>query len=407
MIHPRPVLDLSTAPFAVMSSLLAAGLEREPTRRFHFRVPPRWRSPVLENPFAAEAERRVLQWFESLGCSRAEVDRARKFDAAGYVGIPFPTLSRDKTIRVAKYLSLWLLWDDVEVETLEGRWRIDADNVLADLPPERMSRFDQGWWQLLGELAVERTPAWIERLCEAMAAWNTAAVAEAEMMKAHREKGELPTFERHLALRIATIGMFATVQLLEDAHNFELPREFHARPAVRRIETLAGQIVGLGNDILSLGKDCAEDQCNLVTTLMRERGLTIDAAIETLVHMHDEALEEYDRLGDTLIASAPESAAHVARWLQDLRYASIGFSLWESQAPRYTAHKIVASGRVLEPRFSFFPARCAAPPSSRHLVVPPSSRHVAAPQSARRRTVPPPPSHRFAMISSFDFPEDA
>lgn len=387
MIHPRPVSDPSTAPFAVVSARLAAALEREPTRRFHFRVPPRWRSPVLENPYAVEAELRVIQWFEALGCTRAEVDRARRFDVAGYVGIPFPSLSRDKTIHIAKYLSLWLLWDDVEVETLEGRWRIDAEHVLAGRRPEGMTRFDEGWWQLFSELAATHSPRWIERLCQAMEVWNAAAVEEAVAMKAHRERAELLSFARQMDLRIATIGMYATVHLLEDAHDFELPPEFHAHPTVRRIETLASQIVGLGNDILSLGKDCSEDQCNLVTTLMREDDVPIDTAIERLVLMHDEALEEYDRLGDSLASFPTEASSYIAQWLQDLRYASLGFSLWESQAPRYSAHKIVVGGRVIEPRFSFFPPQRLSPPSSRRL--------------------PAPSSRRFPLLRSFAPPEDS
>lgn len=376
---------------------MAAGLEREPTRRFHFRVPPRWRSPVLENPHAAEAERRVIQWFESLGCTRAEVERAKKFDAAGYVGIPFPSLSRSKTLRIAKYLSLWLLWDDIEVETLESRWKIEADHILSDLRPDNMTRFDEGWWQLLGEFAVERSPGWIERLCQAMATWNAAAVEEAVVARAHRERGELLSFDRQMELRIATIGMYATVHLLDDAHDHERPRALYDDPTVRRIETLAGQIVGLGNDLLSLGKDCAEDQCNLVTTLMRERGISIDDAIEHLVRMHDEALEELDRLGDDLERRSGGASSSIARWLQDLRYASLGFSLWESQAPRYTAHKIVVAGQIIEPRFSFFPPNRPSPPSSRRIVAPPSSRRFVPLQSARRA----------AMASGLDFPEDS
>jgi hypothetical protein len=259
-----------------------------------------------------------------------------------------------------------------------------------------MSRFDEGWWQLLSELAVERSPAWIERLCQAMAIWNAAAVEEAVVTKTHRERGELVSFDRQMELRIATIGMYATVHLLDDAHDHERPRDLYDHPTVRRIETLAGQIVGLGNDLLSLGKDCAEDQCNLVTTLMRERGITIDDAIERLVRMHDEALEELDVLGDSLERGAGASAPYVARWLRDLRYASLGFSLWESQAPRYTAHKIVVRGQIIEPQFSFFPPGRPSPPSSQRFVAPPSSRRLSAPPSARRA----------AMVSGLNFPED-
>lgn len=385
MIHTRPATDFPdspTASFAVISARMAAGLQRDPTGRFHFEVPKRWRSPALENPFAAEAQRRIIPWFESLGCSRTEVERAQKFNAAGYVGIPFPTLTRQKTLRIARYLSLWLLWDDARVETLERRWKIDADHILADVRPERMTRFDEGWWQLLGELAVERSPAWIDRLCQAMAAWNAAVVEEAALAGARRERGEVLSFDRQLELRIVTTGMCATVYLLEDAHDFERSAAFDAHPTVRRIERVAGQIVGLGNDLLSFGEDRAEDRCNLVTTLLRESGASIETAIDRLVRMHDDSLEELDRLGDSLLAGPSGTSPYLVRWLQDLRYAALGFSLRESRTASCTAH-------------DFPPAR-PAPPSSRRFAAPPSTRRHSAPPSGRRAPLP----------SVLDFPED-
>jgi hypothetical protein len=39
--------------------------------------------------------------------------------------------------------------------------------------------------------------------------------------------------------------------------------------------------------------------------------------------------------------------------VNDVRLASIGFSIWESKAPRYTAHKLIANGKLVEPSFAF------------------------------------------------------
>ncbi len=209
-----------------------------------------------------------------------------------------------------------------------------------------------------------------------MATWNTAAIEEAVVMQEHRARGASLAFYHQVELRIATIGMYATVYLLEDAYGMELPREFHALPKVVRLKALANKIVGLGNDILSFGKDYREDQINLVTTLMRERNLSIDAALERLVRMHDDALEEYDAIADAIEATHAARTPLVSRWLQDVRYASLGFSLWESQAPRYTAYKVVHHGLLLQPRF----------PS-----LPPSTRRPGPPASRRFSSLPPPP----------------
>ena len=67
--------------------------------------------------------------------------------------------------------------------------------------------------------------------------------------------------------------------------------------------------------------------------------------------MHNEAVQEYDRLASTLGTWPAEENRWIQRWLQDVRYASIGFSLWEAQAPRYTADKLIVNGRVIEPGF--------------------------------------------------------
>lgn len=350
--------DQTVSPFSVASSASVAHLARDDTNRFEFRVPWGWRAPAEGNPFASEAERQVLEWLGKLGCSDRELERVRRFDTAGYVGIPFPSIPADKTVRIAKFISLWLLWDDVHVETQRNRWRIDAAQVLAHSPPDGMTRFDKGWWQLMEEFAAARSARWIEELCRSMVTWNAAAAEEAVAMREYIARGVLPSFARQLALRIATIGMEPTVYLLEDAYDFELPREFHEDPRARRLKDLASEIVGLGNDILSLGKDLHEGQFNLVTTLMHERNLLVDEAIEYLFRANDAAMREYDRLADEILQTSTHQRAETARWLQGVRFASLGFTLWEAQAPRYTAYKVVSHGVVLEPSFRFEP--CAS-----------------------------------------------
>ncbi len=68
--------DVPPDSFSVLDAESTAGIGPDCTGRFLFRVPDRWISPVRKNPFAAEAERRVLSWFQALGCSQAELARA-------------------------------------------------------------------------------------------------------------------------------------------------------------------------------------------------------------------------------------------------------------------------------------------------------------------------------------------
>lgn len=352
-LSPGVTRSSTSGSFAVVAAEVAASLPRDDSEGFQFRVPAAWRSPVARNPYASEAEHRVLDWFAALGCTSHELERARAFDIAGYIGMPFPMLPPETTFLHARYLSLWLLWDDLHVECLENRWRIGAGHVLTGRPPPGMTRFDEGWWQLLEELAGVHSPEWIQGICQAMATWCDAALEEGATMRRYAQTGIRPDFERQLELRIATIGMYATVYLLESAYDAELPHAFHRHPTVRRLKWLANELVGLGNDIFSFAKDQAHQQPNLVSTLMEERGLSVEDAIQALIRRHDEAVIEFDQLAGSLGSGAQQTDRLIQRWLRDVRYAALGFSLWEAQAPRYTAYKVVAGERAIEPTFAF------------------------------------------------------
>src|SRR5207248_84999 len=103
-----------------------------------------------------------------------------------------------------------------------------------------------------------------------------------------QQRGIVCSFAKQLELRIATIGMYPTVYLLEDAYDFELPPEFHADPTVRRLKWLANEIVGLGNDVFSFGKDFKQGHLNLISNLVH-KGMTVGHALKTIIQMHNQA----------------------------------------------------------------------------------------------------------------------
>jgi len=319
---------------------------REDSARLRFTIPAEWRCEVRCNPHAAAAARAVRDWFSSLGCSEEELARAERFDVAGYVGIAFPLAPLERTVLLAKFVSLWLLWDDVHVESRHSRWRLDGESVRAHEAPASFSHFDRGWRMLFRELAGRRSVAWIDGLCATMRAWDEAAAAEASLFNRFVETGTLPTFDVQLELRIVTIGMTPTIALLEDVHDRELPSEFHELPGVERLKRLAGLLVGLGNEIYSFGKDLAEGHANLASNLILNGSLSALDALAQLIEMHDVGVREFDRGASTLQATHPSAST----WLRDLRFATLGFTVWESNAPRYADHQVITGGKVLEPK---------------------------------------------------------
>jgi len=345
------VLELSwksKLPRSAPASSVAAWARHEaPGLRFH--VPASWQSEVRRNVHAPVAARDVLKWFEELGCSKAELARAKRFDVAGYVGFAFPEAPKEPLVLIAKFISLWLLWDDVHVESRAFRWCLDATSIAAPEPPRSFSRFDRGWWLLFRELAERRSGVWVEGLCEAMRVWDEAAATEAGNFAKFTESGQLPEFEQQLELRVATIGMTPTIFLLEDIHGWELPRGFHGLPAVKRLKSLSGLLVALGNEVFSFAKDLEEQQPNLALNLVLSSGYSAADAVARLITMHDEGVAEFDRVAANIVESEPFAEL----WIRDLRFATLGFTIWESEAPRYSSHKVLHGDRVIEPTLSF------------------------------------------------------
>lgn len=314
-----------------------------------FRVPEHWRSSVGCNPHAAVAAREVLRWLTSLGCSDAEIAHAERFDIAGYMGIAFPLAPAERAVFVAKYISLWLLWDDVHVESRQFRWCLEDSSLGADAPPMSFSRFDRGWWTLFRELSQRRSPSWVERLSASMRHWDEVAAAEATMFAEYTAQATLPAFEVQLELRAISIGMLPTILLIEDVLDCELSESFHQQHAVQRLESLAGVLVGIGNDVFGFGKDLTEGLPNLATNLILDGELSALGAVARLIAMHDEGVNEFDRIAH----AARETEPQCAEWLRYLRFASLGFTIWESQAPRYATHKVLVGRQVMEPRLRF------------------------------------------------------
>ncbi|HRI70900.1 MAG TPA: terpene synthase family protein [Polyangium sp.] len=317
------------------------------------RIPAHWRPEPLVNVHAVDIEAPLLAWFCEMGFGARHLEMLRTFAPGQYAGAPFPHATRRELLCIAKYLSLWLLWDDEDVESNGRGFNLRPYQIFHASAKPPTNIFDKAWWNLFCELAQVHSRNWIEMLVEAMHMWSVAALAEARQVQSWNSEQRHVRFSDAMQSRIATIGMYATAHLLEHARHIELPRIIHQHPTVRRIKMLANKIVGLGNDLLSLGKDLARDYVNVIVVLADEYALSLQEAIRRSTRMHDDALLEFDRLAASLPSFGPEHDGAIAVWLDDLRYSCLGFVMWEARAPRYAAFKVLVDGAVLEPRFVF------------------------------------------------------
>ncbi len=322
---------------------------------FTLHVPAHWKPNPSMNIHAEGIETSIYSWFHELGFGKKAIDMLRSFAPSHYAGIPFSRTGRNELLWIARYLSLWLLWDDEDVESHGRGFQLCVGDLFDASAPCPSNLYDKAWWTLFQQLSLVRSRCSIERMIDGMHVWSAAALVEATVAKERR--GRRIAFSDALQSRIATIGMYVTADLIEYARHIELPYAFHDHETVQNIKTLANKIVGLGNDLVSLGKDLASGYVNVILAFAEENSLSLRDAIRSVARMHDEALVEYDQLVLSLPSFGATHDDAVAIWCRDLRHACLGFTLWEAHAPRYAAFKLCINGALVEPHFVFHAQR--------------------------------------------------
>ncbi|WP_437939207.1 terpene synthase family protein [Sorangium sp. So ce341] len=317
----------------------------------HFRLlfPPRWRAEPVENRYAPALELETIAWLRSYGIGEtaAEAEKLRRFDCGKYGGYSMPLADLEAGLLVTQYISLWLFWDDAQVER-QVTW--DIDDVLAALLGRRRappSRYLDAWADLGRRLRRARSERWMRRIGASMRQWLENAKRETAMARALKRRGVLPDFEALFDCRTVSIGMYPTFHLMEHAEGFELPDAVHDHAAVVDLKRSASRLVGLGNDLGGLAKDLRDGWLNLVLVLVERSRVALPQAFEAVVRIHNDEVRAFDRLAAALPSFGPGLDVLVRGWVQAVRHNVYGFALWESLAERYQRYKALAGDQAL------------------------------------------------------------
>lgn len=341
--------SLPSRPVEILSSQEFAATEAHVPRSFALRFPGQWWPSPLRHPEADAIERDTLAWLRSfgIGLDAAEAEKLRKFDCAKYGGFSLPLADREAATLVTQFISLWLFWDDMQVEEELG-W--DIEEVVRALvdpePPVSRSRYVAAWADIGRRLRETRSAAWLERLGTTMRQWLVNAKLETRLAKGFR-RGECPDFGTAFAIRTVSIGMYPTFHLIEHAEDIELPASFFMHPVAQELERLASRLVGMGNDLGGVAKDIEQRWLNVVLVLHEQERLTLADAFARVVAIHNDDVLAFDRLCVQLPSFGARTDALVGRWLRAVRYNVQGFTRWEAVAERYQERKAVEGGKAL------------------------------------------------------------
>jgi hypothetical protein len=324
--------------------------EQRSARSAHaLRFPAHWRAQPVSNPQRDAIELGTLRWLASfeIGESPADREKLRKFECGNYGGYSMPRAPLAEALLVTQFISLWLFWDDVEVED-HTCWSIDdVVQALSSGAADARGPYLAAWADLGRRLSERRDPAWLARLSGSMQHWLENAKLETGLAAMLRERGTLPDAEALFDCRAVSIGMYPTFYLIELAECLELPAEVHAHPVVCALKRTASRLVGMGNDLGGVAKDIEHDWLNVVLALRRSSELGLEAAFARVVEMHNQEVLDFDRMAERLPSFGGELDGRVLRWLEAVRYSVYGFALWESTAERYQEYTALAAGRPL------------------------------------------------------------
>jgi len=335
---------------------------------FKLRFPAHWAATPRKSRLATAWERDTLQWLRSfgMGATSKEADRLRKFVCGDYGGCSFPLANYERGLLVTQYISLWLFWDDLQVES-ELAW--DVSEFVAALEGRHAlagaSRYVLAWADLGVRLRRSQSEEWLAQLCSTMRQWLDNAKHETAIAQAWARGLAAPSYAEALACRNVSIGMYPTFLLDEFAGGFELSASTRAHPSLQALRHTAAGLVGFGNDLGGIAKDLKSGWLNLVSILAAEDDERLDDAFARVVAQHNADVLTFDRQAAELPSFGEEQDLSLRAWLDAVRHNVFGFTSWESTAQRYQEHvALVGSIPLLAPvtLSSEYPSRARSRP---------------------------------------------
>lgn len=302
-------------------------------------------SCVKLSPHAHDVERATIEWMDASGLvpDSHYLEKVTRMAVWGYAGFSHPFASREELVLYAKYITLWLLWDDVVVEKAT-----DLSTVLHgmerafDWDATRWSTDDlylRAWQSIVTgykELGVSRD--YVQRLNRKMVTWVKTVAREN-----HSVYGTGITSPwAHLRRRLVTIGVIPTAQLL-DLSVGNVDRV----PVAQRVVWTASAVVAIVNELVSMEKDA--ERVNLIALIQAWHPCDFESAYARVVAV---CRQELAKLA-ALVGALPPP---LQGWGVRMRHMAEGFSYWHFVCPRYDRTRI-------DCRVPFPPPPVADPPA--------------------------------------------
>jgi len=148
----------------------------------------------------------------------------------------------------------------------------------------------------------------------------------------------LPTAREFYEKRQYLGAAHISTDMITVIENISLPEEILNHPSVVELVTLARNAVCWANDLFSLTKEIEhKDKHNMVLILQLEHNLTLEAAIEQTVIIHNDDMARFEQVAASLPAFSPSYDKALSRFIEALANILKGNMDWsEKETRRYS-----------------------------------------------------------------------
>lgn len=332
-------------------------------RPFHCPIEP------AVNPHAVWIERACITWIDRFGLYGDAAQRERLIGtrAAEIYARALPTAAPERVADVAK----WLYWGFATDDLLYDNGAVSARAAdflavavtLARISEEPRARlafeppYSDALRDLVGAILRHATPGQRREWADTARAWFFGMAWDT----GNAERGEPPSLNDYLAMRMHTGGLASWATSLDIANGIELSPERAADPTVRALKEAWSTFALLLNDLMSWAKESrnADTSSNVLNVLASERGCTPAEAVPEAYAIVDRIATLFRALCRQVRAAHPADPA-LDRHLASLEHSWRGILDWGFRAPRYAT-----GGDPRGPLLQTFPGWAASPCDAR------------------------------------------
>ncbi|KAK4244583.1 isoprenoid synthase domain-containing protein [Corynascus novoguineensis] len=293
------------------------------------RLPPLesiWRWPRYVSPHLADVEEECLQWSASFGAFDPETQRL------------IHDYGKLKQLRSGcDLMHLFFMFDEYSDQSSpEEVWRQASIQIDALCHPNKPR--PKGEW-VGGEIARQfwlrlpktATKTFKRRFLETWIDYVESVAQQAE----HRSESRILDLESYFLLRRHTSGAPSTIALCE--MDMDIPDYVREHPILRLLETLAVDLIVIGNDLLSYNKEQAvgDDEHNIVTVIMAQFGVGVQEAIDRAGELSREKTDRFNALYGLLPRWVGPVDLDVQRLADGMAQCVSGVLHWSYESHRY------------------------------------------------------------------------